>query len=94
MKEQPLSGSPVSDDAVVVFEVLSKSNTTADQAWRKRVYPSVPNCAHYVTVSLKSVEVTLFNRATGWKGELVDALKDRLDLSAIGVALPLEDIYR
>ena len=58
VKEQPPTGSPVSDDGLVLFEVLSKSNTKADQAWRRRVYASVPNCQHYVTVSLKAVEVS------------------------------------
>ena len=57
VKEGAATGSPVTDDALVLFEVLSRSNTKADQAWRRKVYASVPNCRHYVTVSLKAVEV-------------------------------------
>ena len=38
-----LDGPPndVAQEALVLFEVLSKSNTKADQAWRRRVYASV-----------------------------------------------------
>lgn len=51
VKETPTTGSPVTDDALVIFEVLSRSDTKADQAWRRKVYASVPNCRHYVRVS-------------------------------------------
>ncbi len=51
VKDSPLAGLPTTDDALVLFEVISKSNSKADQAWRRRVYASVPNCQHYVTVS-------------------------------------------
>ncbi len=94
VKEQPLTGSPVSDDAIVIFEVLSTSNTKSDQAWRRRVYASVPNCQHYVTVSLKAVEVICYSRASGWTEQRVKTLADQLDLAAIGVKLPLAEIYR
>ena len=46
VKEGRLVGLPTTDDALVLFEVLSKSNTNADQAWRRRVYASIPNCQH------------------------------------------------
>ena len=38
VKEHALSGTSLTDDALVLVEVLSRSNTKADQAWRKRVY--------------------------------------------------------
>src|SRR5262245_48060069 len=67
VKEHPPTGTSVSDDALVVFEVLSPSNKKADQHWRRKVYASVPNCRHYVTVSLKAVEVTAYDRDGRWK---------------------------
>lgn len=87
---------PLTDDALVLFEVLSKSNTKADQAWRKRVYASVPNCQHYVTVAQGKVDVVRYDRADGWKGTPLVNLTDRLALSALGadVAIPLAEIYR
>lgn len=85
---------PMTADALVLFEVLSRSNTKADQAWRRRVYASVPNCQHYVTVSLKAVDVTSFDRSTGWQPRRLKALEDSLDLPALGVSMPLADVYR
>jgi Uma2 family endonuclease len=94
VKEDAMTGSPVTDDALVLFEVLSRSNTKADQAWRRKVYASVPNCRHYVTVSLKAVEVDAYDRDTGWKKRTAASLTDALDLPALGLSIPLVDIYR
>ena len=94
VKEEPMTGSPVTDDALVLFEVLSRSNTKADQAWRRKVYASVPNCRHYATVSLKAVEVDTYDRDSGWKKRTVTGLAATLDLPALGLAIPLADIYR
>jgi Uma2 family endonuclease len=78
----------------VLFEVLSRSNTKADQAWRRKVYASVPNCQHYVTVSLKSVEVVAYDRNSGWKPRTATKLEEAVALPALGLAMPLADIYR
>jgi Uma2 family endonuclease len=94
VKEDAMTGSPVTDDALVLFEVLSRSNTKSDQAWRRKVYASVPNCRHYVTVSLKAVEVDTYDRDSGWKKRTVSDLADALDLPALGLSMPLADIYR
>ena len=94
VKEGASTGKPVTDDALVIFEVLSKSNTKLDQAWRRRVYSSVPNCQHYVTVSMRSVEVVCHDRASNWTERKVGSLSSTLALPAIGVTIPLCDIYR
>lgn len=96
VKQGPPSETSVTEDALVLFEVLSKSNTKADQAWRKRVYASVPNCQHYVTVAQGKLEVIRYDRASGWKGVPLTTLDKSLDLPALGagVSIPLADIYR
>jgi Uma2 family endonuclease len=94
VKEHAPTGSPVSDDALVLFEVLSRSNTKADQAWRRRVYASVPNCRHYVTVSLKAVKVDAYDRDNVWGLRSLTDLADALALPALGLSVPLADIYR
>ncbi len=94
VKEGRLDGTSVTDDALVIFEVLSRSNTKADQAWRRRVYASVPNCQHYVTVSAREARVVRYDRADGWTGETLEGLDDTLGLAAIGVDMTLRDIYR
>ncbi len=85
---------PVTDDAIVLFEVLSKSNTKADRAWRERVYASVANCQHYVTIATKSAKVERFDRSTGWRRNEIKGLDASLDLPALDVSLLLAEIYR
>lgn len=94
VKEAATTGSPVTDDALVLFEVLSKSNAKTDQAWRRKVYASVPNCHHCVTVSLKAVAVDAYDRKTGSKKRTVADLADALHLPALDLSVPLADIYR
>jgi Uma2 family endonuclease len=94
VQEQAGQNSSETDDALVIFEILSKSNTKADRAWRKRVYASVPNCQHYVTVSTKTAEVIRFDRTDGWIGETITGLAAKLKLPAIKATIPLKDIYR
>lgn len=84
----------VTEDALVIFEVLSRSNTRADQEWRRKVYASVPNCQHYVTVLLSRPEVVAFDRENEWQRRSVTDLAASLSLPALGLALPLEEIYR
>lgn len=92
--EGPAHFEHVTDDALVLFEVLSRSNTKADQAWRRKVYASVPNCQHYVTVSLKKPEAIAYDRASGWQPRRAQGITEMLALAAIGVELPLADVYR
>jgi Uma2 family endonuclease len=92
--EGPTSGTSVTDDAIVLFEVLSKLNTKSDRAWRKRVYSSVPNCQHYVTVSTKSAQVVRYDRSNGWQEDVLTGLDAVLALPAIDVTIPLRDLYR
>lgn len=92
--EGALRGTHVTDDALVIFEVLSNSNTKSDQAWRRRVYASVPNCRHYVTISGTTAEVTRYDRSNGWQGTPLTGLAAELDLPAIEVTIPLAAIYR
>ncbi len=94
VKGGPATDRPETDDAVAIFEILSRSNKQADQAWRRKVYASIPNCQHYVTVSLKAVAVTLFSREDAWMDHCCTALTDALVLPAIGVSIPLAEIYR
>lgn len=64
------------------------------RAWRRRVYASVPNCQHYVTVSLKTVEVMAYDRTSRWRGRSLTSLAGSLSLPALGLSIPVSDIYR
>ena len=90
---EPLA-SYVTDDALVLFEVLSNSNRKADRAWRKKVYSSIPNCQHYVTVSTKTAEVVRHDRSNRWAETKISGLAAVLELPALKYSMPLSDIYR
>ena len=94
VKGAAATGTPVSNEALVLFEVISPSNTIADQAWRRRVYASVPNCQHYVTVFQKKVLVTRYDRQANWKPVEIDDLALDLELPALAVSIALSEIYR
>ena len=86
---------PIIEDALVLFEVLSESNTRKDQAWRRRVYASVPECRHYVTVDSRLVAVARYDAEADWTdAPVLTSLDDSLRLPALGIAFPLADIYR
>lgn len=94
VKEAQLTGTSVSDESLVLFEILSTSNTVSDQARRRRVYASVPNWQHYATVSQKKIEVVRYDRSTNWKVTTLRDLTHSLDLSALVVQMPVCEIYR
>ncbi len=94
VKECGPTGKHLTDDALVIFEVLSRSNTKADREWRRQVYASVPNCQHYVTVSMTAAEVTAYDRATQWQARRVQGLENELTLPALEVTIPLATIYK
>ncbi|MDX2156285.1 MAG: Uma2 family endonuclease [Hyphomicrobiaceae bacterium] len=94
VKEHPGRGSHVSEDALVVLEILSRSNTKTDRAWRRRVYASIPNCQHYVTISTERAEAVCYARADGWIEHTSRGLRESIELAAIDASIPLRDIYR
>ena len=85
---------PFTVQAVVVFEVLSKSNSRADQKWRHKAYTSTVGLEHYVTIDARRVEIVRHDREDDWVP--VQILRENLifDLPAINVAIPLAEIYR
>jgi Uma2 family endonuclease len=94
VQEGPALPSDITSDALVLFEVLSKSNTKADQAWRRRVYASVANCQHYVTVATKTAEIVRYDRSSAWTESSFTELGARLALPTLQFECRLKDIYR
>lgn len=84
----------VAENAIVLFEILSKSNRRTDQAWRKRVYASIEKCQHYVVVDQHKASIVRCDRTAKWKTVGYRELTDVLELPALGkVAIPLIEIY-
>ena len=87
--------SSVTDDAFVLFEILSKSNSRGDQAWRRKVYASIANCRHYVTINSRKVAAVRYDYDLAWaQAAELETLGDVLEVPALGVRISLADIYR
>lgn len=82
------------DDMSVAVEVLSPGTARRDRKWKRQVYAALPALQHYVIVSPKSVDVTVFSRADAFAEHRLTDPAARLELTAHGVALPLATLYR
>ena len=91
--EGPQTGAHTTSDALIMFEILSRSNRPGNQAWRRRVYASIPNCQHYVTIGMKSARIVRYDRSTHWQGATNLGLDSDLELPAINTSIPLREIY-
>jgi Uma2 family endonuclease len=82
------------DDIIVAFEVLSPSTADRDLRWKRTAYASMPSLTHYVVVAQDAVDVVVFARASGFTEQRFRSLDDVIVFPALGVSLPLTEIYR
>lgn len=94
VKADPATGAAHSEEALVLFEVLSRSNTRKDRDWRWDSYRQVSGAEHYVTVDQKRLAVVRFDRARDWEPDSINDLTRDLVLPALDLAIPLASIYR
>ncbi|TGE24613.1 Uma2 family endonuclease [Hymenobacter aquaticus] len=80
----------------VLVEVLSKTTAKDDRNSKFLLYKSIPSLQHYVLVDSLRVTVALYSRGTGssWLFQEYQGLTAVLPLPAVGVELPLAEIYR
>jgi Uma2 family endonuclease len=81
-------------DMIVAFEVLSPSTADHDLRWKRRAYATLASLQHYVVVAQDAVEVVVYDRQSGFAERRIEGMKATLDLPALGIALPLAEIYR
>jgi Uma2 family endonuclease len=92
--------SPIGEDAevisepVVVFEVLSANTAVTDRITKNAEYRATPSIQHYVMLEQSAAASTVFSRSgEEWSGRLVTDPDAVLNLPAIGIDLPLAEIY-
>ena len=92
---RPLDDLPGSlcDDVSIAFEILSPSTADHDLRWKRRNYGTLPSLQHYVVVAQDDIEVLAFDRATDFAERRVADIGAFLELPALGLSLPLRDIY-
>ena len=81
-------------DVLVAFEILSPSTAERDLRWKRTAYTSLPTLTHYVVIAQDAVDIVVFARAAGFAERHLRSLADTLELPALGISLPLAEIYR
>jgi Uma2 family endonuclease len=83
------------DDPVVLVEVMSHGTQARDRLEKWHVYQKLPSLQHYVLVERDRAYIEVFDRAgTAWTGvRILEGLQAVLDLPAIDVSVPLNEIY-
>ena len=81
-------------DVLVAFEILSPSTADRDLRWKRTAYTSLPSLTHYMLIAQDAVDVVVFARDTGFAERRYRSLADTIELPALGISLPLSEIYR
>lgn len=90
----PLTGDYKCDNPIVVVEILSPGSKKRDLEIKRGLYTRLASLAHYVVIAQDKVSVTMFARTNGWRPERTEGIDAELALPALGVTVPLRQIYR
>ena len=85
---------PRNAGCLAAFEILSPSTADRDLRWKRTAYTSLPSLTHYVVVAQDAVDVVVFARDTDFAERRYRSLSDTIELPALGILLPLSEIYR
>jgi Uma2 family endonuclease len=97
MPRAAFSADPAQRDTgemIAAFEILSPSPADRDLRWKRTAYTSLPSLTHYIVVAQDAVDVVVFARDTGFAERRYRSLSDTIELPALGILLPLSEIYR
>jgi len=94
VRPYPPLGKSFIEDALASFEVLSPGCLKRDLEVKPPLYAALPSLEHYLVVSQRTAMVTAFDRAAGWRPREVTGIDEVVELPALGVALPVREIYR
>jgi Uma2 family endonuclease len=81
-------------ETIAVFEILSPSTEHRDLHWKRMAYTNLPSLTHYVVIAQDAVDVVAFARDAGFVEQRFRSLRDAVDIPALGISLPLAEIYR
>ena len=87
--------SDIVPDPLVVFEVLSASTAVVDRGLKAAEYQATPSIQHSVMVEQARADALVLSRdGGGWTETPIAGLTGVVSLSALGVSLPMAEIYR
>lgn len=83
----------VTNQPVVVFEILSPSTSRTDRIVKAREYGNTASIRRYIILEQTSQAATVFTHRDGaWASVVVEGNVD-LDMPEIGITLPLAELY-
>lgn len=83
----------VVDEPAAIFEILSPSSTHTDFVIKNGEYQATPSVQYYVVLEQTHAGAVVFSRSgQDWVSTAVRS-KGSIDLAALGVTLPMEEIY-
>ena len=78
----------------ILVEVISETSKYRDRVTKLQEYSKLPSLDYYIVVDQDTVNVEVYSRkANDWAYQLLENLTDVIDLSALGMSLPLATIY-
>jgi Uma2 family endonuclease len=81
-------------EPVVVFEVLSPSTMHEDMFTKNAEYRATPSIQRYIVLQQIHIGALVFSRdGDRWVDEVVVGAEGVLEMSEIGIEIPLSDIY-
>ncbi len=79
-------------DAIAAFEVLSDETARTDRTIKLSEYAEIPSLQYYVLLEQDRIAVTIHHRQAGhWQTHAIT--EGKLNLPALGLTLPLAEIY-
>ena len=84
------------DDPLVLVEVMSRGSAGRDRSEKWNIYRRLASLQHYVLIDRDQALIDVFDRVgDAWAiHRTLDGLGATLDLPALGVSVPLAEIYR
>ena len=86
-------GATVTDEPVVIFEIMSPSTERKDRTIKLREYRAIPSMRRYVLLEQDGAVATTYARTdTGWIVDQFDG-DGILDMPEIGISVPMAELY-
>ncbi len=89
------AGRTIAAEPIVVFEILSAGTTQVDLLHKNAEYRAIPSIQRYVILwRMKAAAIVFSRKGEDWVSEIVAGEGVELRLPEVGIAFPLDELYR
>lgn len=78
---------------LLIAEVLSDSTARRDRFTKLNAYKTLESLEAYLILAQTALEAELYTRAGGWRRQRCRGRGQTIEIAALKIALPLEEIY-